>query len=238
MTQLTEPIKHLLTIPIAETFSSIQGEGNNTGRLMFFIRTAGCNVGRIPTTQVPNIAPVLPTGKAAWQCHAYDNRSFWCDTDFNAKEHLTPEQLHNRLTNEPYISLTGGEPLVHQRRLLDSGFFEMFSHVRIHLETSGTVMIDPSIRSRLHWLVVAPKAGVLDDMLLQADEIRILVDEQFDPDKLPEVVKRRKIGVWLSPINGVADINQPNTQKAIKLLKTYFPTWRISTQVHKVWGVE
>ena len=33
------------SIPVVETFHSLQGEGHHYGRSAFFIRLAGCNVG-------------------------------------------------------------------------------------------------------------------------------------------------------------------------------------------------
>ena len=33
------------TLPVVETFHSLQGEGHHSGRSAFFIRLAGCNVG-------------------------------------------------------------------------------------------------------------------------------------------------------------------------------------------------
>ena len=38
-------IQDAATLPVVETFHSLQGEGHHSGRSAFFIRLAGCNVG-------------------------------------------------------------------------------------------------------------------------------------------------------------------------------------------------
>ncbi len=103
-------------IPIVEIFNSISGEGVSAGRIVTFVRVAGC-----------------------------DLRCVWCDTKYSFKtegegvEQLSPEQIvsrvdHYKTTN---VICSGGEPLEHgyAKRLLPAFLHSKGFFVRI--ETSG-----------------------------------------------------------------------------------------------------
>src|ERR1700740_795516 len=85
-----------LKMKLAETFTSIQGEGHLTGKLMRFIRLAGCSV-----TQ----CPLHPANKA---------RLGDCDTDWKFRFTGDPERLAAEALDEVgpngWASITGGEP--------------------------------------------------------------------------------------------------------------------------------
>lgn len=217
-------------IPIAEVFHSLQGEGVWTGTPMFFVRTAGCTVGKAHADD-PEVDtlhhPVLKTLKPAWQCHTYDGRPFWCDTDFHKYHEYTIGELLE-MTYEHHICLTGGEPLMHMKHVKDLWSQATKAGRHLHIETSGTIawQAPPSI-----WITVSPKAGVLESMIDRANEIKVLVDDDFDADKLPWNVFGKK-NVFLQPINNELTINDDNMQRVLELLKT-FPQWRLSAQLHK-----
>lgn len=95
--------------PIAETFVSLQGEGQWTGHSMFFIRFSGCNL----------------------------NCDF-CDTDFTEKKKLSEYDLLQLADDAGVgrIVLTGGEPTLRKLKplcnlLKKNGYM-------IHIETNGT----------------------------------------------------------------------------------------------------
>lgn len=102
-------------IRIAETFTSLQGEGRLTGTRSFFIRTSGCNL-----------------------------RCWFCDTPYASWAPEGPMQSIDALVTAAqesgcgHVVLTGGEPLLPQasaelvRRLRDESL-----HVTI--ETAGTI---------------------------------------------------------------------------------------------------
>jgi len=222
------------TLPLAERFHSIQGEGTYTGTPMHFIRLAGCNVGQFVTDSQ---LPVLQSGKLAATCKTYDGREFFCDTDFSLNARWSPEALIDD-TYEQHICLTGGEPLLHQKNPALNRLFVAAAkrEIMIHIETSGTIDIDwnlfdlgPEI-----WISCAPKFGYLPNMIDNADEIKLLVDENFDLTKIPEGLERKR--VFLSPVNNEKDVINENLWKAIEILKSH-PGWRLSAQLHKYIGV-
>ena len=233
-------------LPIAETFHSVKGEGLWTGTPMKFIRLAGCNVGRYVTGKggVSNFLeepPSLPwTGKPATRCRTYDNRSFWCDTDYRCKERLTPEQLLWDVY-EHRICITGGEPLMHNIDALIELAFKR--EIKVHIETNGTIPL-PSWATRA-WVAVSPKSGALPEVLERASEIKIVVDKDFDYDKLTTTltcVLNHGL-VWLMPIDPTLRPETfsygkwPNLALCLDLLRDH-SNWRLCVQMHKLIGVK
>ncbi|WP_309474811.1 radical SAM protein [Dissulfurirhabdus thermomarina] len=102
---------------VAETFTSLQGEGTAAGRPCFFIRMAGCNL-----------------------------RCTYCDTAYawEGGETIPPGGLVGRWRESgvPLVEVTGGEPLLQPEtpellgRLLAAG-------AEVLLETNGSLPLDP-----------------------------------------------------------------------------------------------
>ncbi len=106
------------SLPISETFTSIQGEGKLTGVPSFFIRVSGCNL-----------------------------RCGWCDTPYASwSPEGTPQPLDNlvdqaQASGVKHVVLTGGEPM-----MFDSST-ELTQQLRsrglhITIETAGTIHRD------------------------------------------------------------------------------------------------
>lgn len=119
------------TLPISETFLSIQGEGKLTGVPSFFIRLSGCNL-----------------------------RCVWCDTPYASWKpdgSLRPiDALAEAATVAKHVVVTGGEPLIFDRlpELL-TALKRRGLHITI--ETAGTVY-QPALASGLVDLIsISPK---------------------------------------------------------------------------------
>jgi 7-carboxy-7-deazaguanine synthase len=103
------------TLKIAETFTSIQGEGKLTGVPSFFIRVSGCNL-----------------------------RCVWCDTPYASWNPEGEVRTIDSLLDEAnetcvrHVVVTGGEPMLFEpvteltRRLKEAG-------LHITIETAGTI---------------------------------------------------------------------------------------------------
>jgi organic radical activating enzyme len=111
------------TLPIVETFYSIQGEGKYAGSPSFFIRVGGCNL----------------------SCKGFSNHG--CDSFYavdkkykNSWKMVTIIELIKEI--EKYypcdIVLTGGEPTLYYKTLYP--IVEKFKNITI--ETNGTIEID------------------------------------------------------------------------------------------------
>lgn len=231
-------------IPLAEHFHSIQGEGLFVGTPMHFIRIAGCPVGakatrdyigqgRLATNQP--LIPILENNTRASMCQTYDGRFFPCDTDFNSYEKIPVEDLVNE-TQEEHICLTGGEPLAHQKSLwwVELLQYAAYRGIRLHVETSGTILLNP-VPPRM-WITVAPKRNYDYKMLALADEIKFLVDDDFDLANLPEGIEACGATIFLCPINDEKVVNLRNVAICMELLASH-PKWRLSAQWHKFLGV-
>ncbi len=93
------------TLPLAEVFSTIQGEGRLTGRPSTFVRLSGCNL----------------------QCSWCDTPYTWRDDELakSPPQHVTKERLTSLVARNVPASghrtqnlvLTGGEPLLHRKKL-------------------------------------------------------------------------------------------------------------------------
>jgi len=236
-------------LPIAEIFTSPQGEGQYAGTLMTFIRIAGCSVGK-PMTAEERVAfsslenTSLPVYRE--KCTLWDGRTFACDTNFQTKEVLTTHEILERIPDSvEHVCITGGEPLNHDLSVLLNHLKARW--IECHIETSGTVPINKAYSQfKLHdliseaangwlWLTISPKLGCLDYMIDIASEIKFLVDNEFDASKVPEIAKRKYL-VYLQPVNYEHSINQSNVKRCLDLQQRH-PHWRISNQSHKEWGV-
>lgn len=215
-----------MKIPLAEHYHSLQGEGVWFGTPMHFIRLAGCSVGQYPIGEEG--VPTTNRGKPAWKCHTWDGRPFWCDTDFTKYEEVEIKDLLEG-TWEDHICLTGGEPLMHQL-VVDELIKSLPIEKTLHIETSGTVYRD--LFDEGVWLTLSPKKGCKVSMIDQADEVKLLVDEDFDPFLVPSDIN---CPIFLQPINHIQSINGDNLQRCKELLKEH-PSWRLSPQVHKLLG--
>jgi len=243
--------------PIAEMFTSPQGEGLYTGTLMRFIRIAGCSVGRkmkdseergqwgVREEALLNERfPLINIYREV--CTTFDGREFACDTDFSTKQVLTADEIANGVGDDiEHVCITGGEPLNHNLTQLlctlqDKGCY-------VHIETSGTVsirnaypnfvpsdLVDISKDGWL-WITVSPKRGVLPEMISLASEVKLLIDDGFDPYCVSKEFRAKEL-VYLQPINGEFQISDKNMQRCLALQKA-FPHFRISLQAHKLWKV-
>lgn len=220
-------------LPISEIFTSIQGEGLYSGTAMTFVRFAGCSVGRpIPPAERD---PKEPAYREL--CHAWDGRSFLCDTDFRRKEVLTVAELIDKIPqNVRRVCFTGGEPLNHD--LLDIAWALRHGDHIVHVETSGTVELPVWANNDWVWLTVSPKKDVLALSLSRAHEIKLLVDSEFNLKKADELVSQcsQNALIWVQPINSEWELDRRHIDSCIEIIKQR-PGWRLSSQLHKIWKV-
>ena len=118
------------TLPISETFVSIQGEGKLTGTPSWFCRLSGCNL-----------------------------RCTWCDTPYASWAPEKTDRSIDSLVEEALASgvkhavLTGGEPMIFKGLVrLSNELAKRGMHITI--ETAGTVVL-PGVSC--HLLSLSPK---------------------------------------------------------------------------------
>ncbi len=197
-----------LLLPVMEMFYSIQGEGFNTGKAAAFVRIGGCDTG----------------------CH-------WCDVkeSWDASIHpLTPvDQIINRVASyaSKSVVLTGGEPLLYDLRMLCKGLKKY--DVKIYIESSGAY----PLKGTCDWLCVSPKINQppLDEMLLIADELKVIVYQHPDfvwaEDNAVKVKNNCKL--FLQPEWSKYNEMLPKIVNYVK----QNPKWMISLQAHKFMNI-
>ncbi len=209
--------------PLAERFKAPQGEGDYAGTPMAFVRLLGCSVGQKVCTA--------------------------CDTDFL---HMNPnlgggiyelDELLEWVGNYRHICVTGGEPLDRDLRELISACKDR--DIMMHIETSGTVV--PAWLLAMHeadnipatlWITVSPKPGYTNEMLIIADELKVIIGGLGDGDGWPTVADAAQWenmfnkSVYIQPRNEVKDVDMAALQNVISLLDIY-PQLKLSVQLHK-----
>lgn len=169
------------------------------------------------------------------ECTLYDGRKFPCDTDYRVKERLTIEQIFDRVpSGMHHVCITGGEPFM---RSLDEFYFASPKETMLHVETSGTIPYEKTFTyeresSTKIWVTVSPKFGVLPSMVKRADEIKLLIDDKFDINKVPVEILAHNL-VYIQPVNDENTIRPENVKRVMEL-QQHFPNWRVSLQLHKV----
>lgn len=206
------------SIPVVETFHSLQGEGAHTGRSAFFIRLAGCSVG----------CPWCDT-KNSWNADNHPRREI---------EDLTREAWQAYQAGAGFVVITGGEPLEHDLTKL----CERLSANRapVHLETSGTAPWSGTF----DWVTLSPKRHhpPTNDSIARCDELKIVVNNEADlafAIGIAEMAKSRREGksqetvLMLQPGWG----NKHASELAINFV-SHHREWRLSLQTHKWLGVK
>ena len=199
-------INHLKkdSLPVVESFYSLQGEGYNTGKAAFFIRLAGCDVG----------------------CNWCDSKSSWSR---NGQPLVPIEQIVADAIshNAKYVIITGGEPLMHPLDELCSLLKK--NKLKILLETSGT----HPLSGEFDWICLSPKRNrpPLPDIYNKASELKVIItctgDFLWAEESRLLVTKRCKL--YLQPEWSTRSALLPNIIKYIK----ENPHWKLSLQTHK-----
>lgn len=127
---------------VAETFYSLQCEGRAIGTPAVFLRLGGCNLLCKSETWVCDTIEVWKKGKR---------------TPF--EDVLCPEYIEY-LKRGAHLVITGGEPLIHQKAILQYIEWlkkEKFIKALIEIETNGTILPCDEINHLVDFWNVSPK---------------------------------------------------------------------------------
>lgn len=213
---------------INEIFFSLQGEGARAGTANVFVRFSRCNL------------------KCAMEPSAISPGGFKCDTDFEAGRQMDVTEILNEAlalvhnaTPLPGLNLTaksigviftGGEPALQ----LDVPLLYAFRHAGFltAIETNGTINLG-TLENWLDWTCVSPK--VPEDRLkqLRADEVKYVVTAD---SPIPETRVEASFHLLSPAFSPDGTLPKENLAHAIALVQAN-PTWRLSYQAHKIWGV-
>ena len=208
------------TLPVMESFYTIQGEGFHQGKAAYFIRLGGCDVGCV-----------------------------WCDVKESwdaAKHPIYPiEQIVEKVISETggghkhsaYGSeradanriavITGGEPLMHDCRVLTEQLHK--AGFATHIETSGA----HPVSGTWDWICLSPKKfkAPLPGILPLANELKVVIFNKSDfewAEQYAALVSPACM-LFLQPEWSKSSIVTP---LIIDYIKDH-PQWEFSLQLHK-----
>ncbi|NLR64026.1 7-carboxy-7-deazaguanine synthase QueE [Chitinophaga varians] len=203
MSVITTNIK-TSTLPVMESFYTLQGEGYYQGKAAYFIRLGGCDVG----------------------CH-------WCDVkeSWDALKH--PQREITEIVEEAAAHpgrlavITGGEPLMHNLDALTKALHK--KGFRTHMETSGSSPLSGS----WDWITLSPKKfkAPLPEVCKVASELKVVIFNKSDfawAEKYAALVSKQ-CKLYLAP---EWDRSAEMTPLIIDYIKDH-PEWGLSLQVHK-----
>lgn len=192
------------TLPVMESFYTIQGEGIHSGRAAYFIRLGGCDVGCV-----------------------------WCDVKeswpIDAHPMISIDKIVKEASKQParLAVITGGEPLMHNldqftSELQKAGF-------ETNIETSGAYPLS----GKWNWICLSPKKfkKPLPEIYKAANELKVIVFNKSDFKWAEEQASfvSEDCSLLLQPEWSKQDTMTP---LIIDYVKAH-PKWRISLQTHK-----
>ena len=191
------------SLPVMESFYTIQGEGFHKGKASYFIRIGGCDVG----------------------CH-------WCDVkeSWDAGAHpiiSTKEIVDEAIKYSDTIVVTGGEPLMWDMTPLTYALKS--KNKIIHIETSGAY----KLTGNWDWICLSPKKRMnpLAEFYNVANELKVIVYNKDDLKFAEEQAKKvnSNAHLYLQPEWDNREKMMPIMVDYVK----NNPKWKISLQTHK-----
>lgn len=202
-------------LPVVEIFDSIDGEGKRVGEMAIFIRLAGCNL-----------------------------RCSYCDTLYalsinDAVAYLTVEEIIKKVGSYPWqnITITGGEPLIHDiKELVDMLAAKGYS---VNIETNGSKAVNFSWSCFYTIDYKCRTSGQTDKMVMDnfiharpTDVIKFVVgslDDLRQAEYIAELIPKGT-QIYLSPVFGA--ITPAEIVDFIKESKN--PRLKLQVQLHKI----
>jgi 7-carboxy-7-deazaguanine synthase len=194
----------LSSLPIMESFYTLQGEGFHQGRAAYFIRLGGCDVGCV-----------------------------WCDVkdSWDASKHpkLEIAQIVSDAAAHPgrLAVITGGEPLLHQLDELTTAL--KAAGFETNIETSGS----SAMSGNWDWVCLSPKKFKMPvpDAIIAADELKVVIFNKSDFAWAEQYAAQVKPGckLYLQP---EWDKKLEMLPLIINYIKAH-PQWELSIQSHK-----
>lgn len=212
-----------MTYAVKEIYTTLQGEGAQTGRAAVFLRFAGCNL---------------------WSGREEDRASAtcrFCDTDFVGVDGPGGGRFPDATAlaaavaaawaaekpdgGRPLVVCTGGEPLLQIDDALVAALHR--EGFEIAVETNGT----RAAPAGLDWITVSPKAGA-ELVLTTGHELKLVFPQAGAEPSLYEGLSFATF--FLQPMDG------PDRQRNVASATAWclaHPRWRLSLQTHKLIGL-
>lgn len=192
---------------VIEIFESIQGEGRWVGTPVTFIRLAGCNL----------------------HCPWCDTKESWGDVG----EEMTIAEILEKVNSyrSSIVVITGGEPTI--QPLLSNLISTLNSNgYYVAIETNGTNKI--THECGIKWITCSPKPESQYRVACDADEIKLVITEDFDEIVLQNLTLTYNKDIWLQPEGSNM---QAMWKRCYDLAMKYKGNVRVGVQLHKLMEV-
>ncbi len=200
--------RNTTSLPLMESFYTIQGEGAHQGRAAYFIRLAGCHV-----------------------------KCVWCDVKESWDEHAHPvvpvETIaqNARESGGQIAVVTGGEPTMHNLEPLTTAL--QHAGIRTHIETSGAY----ELTGTWDWVCFSPKKFMtpVEGFARHAHELKVVVFHKSDFEWAEKYAAQvsSQCQLFLQPEWSREKEVLPLIIEYVK----QHPRWQISVQVHKYMNI-
>jgi 7-carboxy-7-deazaguanine synthase len=195
------------TYRINEIFYSLQGEGVRAGTPNLFLRFSKCNLA------------------CRVETHGFD-----CDTEFESGRDLSIEEIvaEFRALSPAcrWVILTGGEPALQvDAELIDALHAPGY---KLAIETNGSFELPAGI----DWITVSPKVAEHAIRQRTAHEVKYV---RGHGQAIPQTVVEAE-HYLISPAFAGDQVDPRALAWCLRLVEEN-PTWRLSIQQHKIWGV-
>ncbi len=201
---ISSEINTQLSLPVMESFYTIQGEGYHQGKAAYFVRLGGCDVGCV-----------------------------WCDVKDSWEMGRHPlKTIENiiaeiKSTPAPMVVVTGGEPLMHDLDYFTSAL--KLKGLSRNIETSGS----HPLSGEWDWICLSPKKfkPPLEDILIRAHELKVVIFHKSDfawAEKYADAMSST-CKLYLQPEWSKDAVITPLIVEYIK----QHPRWELSLQLHK-----
>lgn len=192
---------------INEIFYSLQGEGVRAGCPSLFLRFSKCNLA------------------CTVESHGFD-----CDTEFESGREMSLQEIIAELKASSqrcgWVVLTGGEPALQVDADLIDALHE--AGYKLAIETNGTLPLPEG----LDWVTVSPKIEETAIRQRRANEVKYV---RVNGQEIPETVVEADHYLISPAFEGLR--LDPRTLDWCLQLVQRNPPWRLSVQLHKLWGI-
>ena len=218
------------TLPVMESFYTLQGEGYHAGKAAYFIRLGGCNVGcvwcDVKESWDASIHPQLSIEqiiKKAAEESGMRPVTFPLQTSYES----LPPVVRRPIAESRIAVITGGEPLLHPLEELTAALHR--AGFQTNIETSGSAPLS----GRWDWICVSPKKfkSPLPQIMPLANELKVVVFNNTDFAWAEQHAAKTSPQCKLY-LQAEWSRRQQMTPLIVDYIKAN-PQWQLSLQAHK-----
>ena len=205
-----------LTLPVMESFYTLQGEGLHAGKAAYFIRLGGCDVGC-----------VWCDVKESWDADAHPKFSVEAIVEKAIEESGIKKLTPSTLNLKPLVVITGVEPLLHNLNELTAALQQ--AGFETNIETSGS----SALSGNWNWICLSPKKfkAPLQEVIVAANELKVVVFNKHDFEWAETYAAQVNANCKLY-LQAEWDKKEIVTPLIIDYIKNN-PQWQLSVQIHK-----